>query len=77
MNTVQTFLYGLHDAGGEQLFLDAQVQGWVIFNEFVGQDPADFTGVDYSSWADRGFGGRRQTSTRLQSAGHHPGTSPI
>lgn len=56
MKTDQTFLYGLHDAGGEQLFLDSQVQGWIVFNEFIGQDPADYTGVDYSSWADQGFG---------------------
>ncbi len=56
MSSDPTFLYGLHDAGGEHLFLDAEAQGWVVFNEFIGQDPIDHTGVDYSSWADRGFG---------------------
>ena len=56
MSPEPTFLYGLHDAGGESVLLDAQVQGWIVFNEYVGQDPADASGVDFSAWADRGFG---------------------
>lgn len=56
MTTEPVFLYGLHDAGGEGLFQEADVQGWLVFNEFIGRDPGDASGVDYSSWADRGFG---------------------
>ncbi len=56
MNSEPTSIYGLHDAGGEQLFLDAGVQGWIVFNEYIGLDRADHSGVDYSVWADQGFG---------------------
>ena len=72
MSPDPTFLYGLHDAGGEHLFLDAQVQGWVVFNEFIGQDPVDASGVDYSSWADRGFG----VIVKLQHGFNPAGTIP-
>ncbi len=72
MHSEPTSLYGLHDAGGEQLFLDAGVQGWIVFNEYIGLDRADNAGVDYSAWADRGFG----VIVKLQHAFNPGGTLP-
>lgn len=72
MNSEPTSIYGLHDAGGEQLFQDAGVQGWIVFNEYIGLDRADHSGVDYSTWADRGFG----VIVKLQHAFNPGGTLP-
>ncbi len=72
MNSEPTSLYGLHDSGGEQLFLDAGVQGWIVFNEYIGLDRADNSGVDYSAWSDRGFG----VIVKLQHAFNPGGTLP-
>lgn len=50
------YLYGLHEAGGEQLMLDAGRSGWIVFNEAIGHDPADKRGADFSRWSDQGLG---------------------
>jgi hypothetical protein len=50
------YLFGLHEAGGEQLMLDAGRRGWILFNEAIGHDPADKSGVDFGRWSDQGFG---------------------
>lgn len=50
------YLYGLHEAGGEKLMLDAGRSGWVVFNEAIGCDPADKSGVDFGRWSDQGLG---------------------
>ena len=50
------YLYGLHDPGGEQIMADQGVYGWVLFTEELGNDPGNQGGVDYSRWADQGFG---------------------
>ena len=72
MNSEPTFLYGLHDAGGEHLFREAGVHGWIVFNEFIGLDGADRSGVDYSSWSDQGYG----IIVKLQHAFNPGGTLP-
>ncbi|MBX3014840.1 MAG: hypothetical protein KF832_25190 [Caldilineaceae bacterium] len=50
------FIFGLHDAGGEQLLLDAGRPGWIVFTEELGTDPRDRRGRDYRPWADKGLG---------------------
>ena len=50
------YLYGLHDAGGEHLMAERGVRGWILFTEELGADPNRQQGVDYSTWADQGFG---------------------
>ena len=50
------YLYGLHDPGGEQIMADQGVHGWVLFTEELGNDPGNQHGVNYSRWADQGFG---------------------
>ena len=50
------YLFGLHEAGGEQLMLDAGRSGWIVFNEAIGNDPADKSGVDFSRWSSQGLG---------------------
>ena len=65
-------IYGLHDAGGEHLFEEADVHGWVVFNEFIGMDDADRSGVDYSAWSERGYG----VIVKLQLGFNPDGTLP-
>jgi N-acetyl-anhydromuramyl-L-alanine amidase AmpD len=50
------YLFGLHEAGGEQLMLEAGRTGWIVFNEAIGHDPADKSGADFSRWSDQGMG---------------------
>ncbi len=50
------YLYGLHDPGGEQLMAQAGARGWILFTEELGADPNNRRGVDYSRWANDGFG---------------------
>ncbi len=50
------YIFGLHDAGGEQLMLDAGKPGWIVFTEAVGHDQNDFGGTDYSAYSNRNLG---------------------
>jgi N-acetyl-anhydromuramyl-L-alanine amidase AmpD len=50
------YLFGLHEAGGEQLMLGAGRSGWIVFNEAIGHEPADKNGVDFSRWSSQGLG---------------------
>ncbi len=50
------YLYGLHEAGGEHLFLDAGRTGWIVFNEAIGHDPKDTSGADFTRWSELGLG---------------------
>jgi N-acetyl-anhydromuramyl-L-alanine amidase AmpD len=66
------YIYGIHEPGGEQLMLDAGFPGWVVFNEVVGCDPDDRSGIDFTSFSERGLG----VICRLNH-GHEPhGTIP-
>ncbi|MGE3487928.1 MAG: glycosyl hydrolase 108 family protein [Nitrospira sp.] len=47
------YIFGLHDAGGERLMLDAGRPGWIVFTEALG---VDRSGRDYRAWADQGLG---------------------
>ena len=50
-----TYLYGLHDPGGEHLMEQAGKPGWLVFTEAIGSDPQDRSGRDYRQWSSRGF----------------------
>jgi N-acetyl-anhydromuramyl-L-alanine amidase AmpD len=50
------YLYGLHEAGGEQVVLEAGRTGWIVFNEAIGHDPADKISADFSRWSELGMG---------------------
>ena len=50
------FIFGIHEPGGEQHMLEAGRPGWIVFTEVLGHDPEDRIGVDYSAYAERGFG---------------------
>lgn len=48
-----TYLYGLHDPGGEHLMTTAGVPGWVLVTVAIGSDPGDSSpGDDRRFWAD-------------------------
>ena len=36
--------------------LAAGKPGWILFSEVLGHDPADLSGVDYSSYSNQGLG---------------------
>ena len=66
------YIFGIQEPGGEQLMLAARKAGWVLFSEVLGHDPADLSGVDYTSYASQGLG----ILVRLNH-GHEPeGTIP-
>ncbi|GIK71622.1 MAG: hypothetical protein BroJett021_06100 [Chloroflexota bacterium] len=66
------YIFGIHEPGGEQLMLAARHPGWILFSEVLGHDPTDLSGVDYTSYANQGFG----IIVRLNH-GHEPeGTIP-
>ena len=66
------FIFGLHDPGGEQLMLSARRPGWVVVNEYIGHDPDDVSGTDYSELADSGIG----VICRLNNGREPDGTIP-
>lgn len=51
-----SYLYGLHDPGGEQLMLGAGVPGWVLVTTEVGYDPNNTSGQNFSALTERGLG---------------------
>lgn len=50
------YIFGIHEPGGERLMLAARKPGWILFSEVLGHDPNDLSGVDYSTYANQGFG---------------------
>jgi hypothetical protein len=50
------FLFGVHEPGGEELMLAAGKPGWVVFTEAVGHDAEDYSGLDFSTFANDGLG---------------------
>lgn len=50
------YIFGIHEPGGEQYMLAAGRPGWILFSEVLGHDPADLSGVDYTSYAAQGLG---------------------
>ena len=50
------YIFGIHEPGGEALMLEAGRPGWIFFTEAVGHNPEDRSGVDYSSYNQRGLG---------------------
>lgn len=50
------YIFGIHEPGGEALMLTAGHPGWILFAEVLGHDPADLSGVDYTSYTSQGLG---------------------
>jgi len=73
------FLYGLHDPGGEQVMLVANVPGWVLVTVAIGSNPNDNSSgddtrfwADYRPLSDRGLG----VIVRLNNGYNPAGTLP-
>lgn len=49
------YLYGIHDAGGEQIMLDKGIPGWVLVTEKLGSNPNDQGGGNYRYLSDKGL----------------------
>lgn len=65
-----SYLYGIHDPGGEHLMADAP--GWVLCTEAIGCDPYDRSGRDYRYLADAGFTVIARLNNGYQPAGAIP-----
>lgn len=50
------YLFGIHEPGGEAYMLAAEKPGWIVFNEVVGHNPEDQSGLDFSAYSKRGLG---------------------
>lgn len=50
------YIFGIHEPGGEPYMLAADHPGWILFTEVLGHDPADLSGVDYTSYANQDLG---------------------
>jgi len=50
------YLFGFHDPGGESIMAAANRRGWIVFTVEVGSDPNDFSGMDFTPWANQDFG---------------------
>jgi N-acetyl-anhydromuramyl-L-alanine amidase AmpD len=50
------YIFGIHEPGGEGEMLAAGRPGWVLFCEAIGRDPNDHTGIDFTSFSQRGLG---------------------
>lgn len=42
------YIYGLHEPGGEYLFAESGVDGWIVYTHELGHDPTANGGLDYS-----------------------------
>jgi N-acetyl-anhydromuramyl-L-alanine amidase AmpD/prefoldin subunit 5 len=74
-----TYLYGLHDPGGEHLMTQRGVPGWVLVTVAIGHNPNDYSSGDdlrfrgnYSPLSDQGLG----VIVRLNNAYGPHGTLP-
>jgi N-acetyl-anhydromuramyl-L-alanine amidase AmpD/predicted nucleic acid-binding Zn-ribbon protein len=67
------YLYGLHDAGGEQIMLDKGIPGWVLVTEKLGSNPNDQGGGNYRYLSDRGLA----VMVRLNNGYEEDGTLPF
>jgi hypothetical protein len=47
------YIHGIHDPNGKDLM--GNRPGWIVFTEAIGSNPADHSGVDYSSYEREGF----------------------
>ncbi len=50
------YLFAIHEPGGEAYMLAAEKPGWIVFNEVVGHNPEDQSGLDFSAYSKRGLG---------------------
>ena len=68
-----SFIYGLHDVGGERFMLEAATPGWVCVSEPVGIDPTDREGKDYTHLIKQGL----SVMVRLNAGYSGVGTTPF
>lgn len=50
------YIFGIHEAGGEQIMADKGKKGWIVFTEALGRDRNNTSGKDFRPWADAGYG---------------------
>jgi hypothetical protein len=66
------YIFGMHDPGAEDIVMDKNKVGWVVFPEDLGHDAGNQGGHNYMEWFDRGFG----VISRLNHGFHGAGCIP-
>ena len=69
------YIFGVHEPGGEQVMLTAGRPGWVLFTEAIGHDPADRTGMDFTTFSRQGLGVICRLNNGYEPAGTIPHSS--
>ena len=70
-----SYIFGLHDPGGENLMAQAGRRGWIVFTVETGSNPADTGGFDFTPWADAEYGILCRVNNGYGSAGTIPHSS--
>lgn len=50
------YIYAIHDPGGEVDMAAMGTRGWIVFTVAIGHNPYDYSGNDYSSYTNEGYG---------------------
>lgn len=50
------YIYAMHDPGGEVDMSAMGTKGWIVFTVGIGHNPGDYSGTDYSSYTNNGYG---------------------
>lgn len=66
------YIYGMHDPGGEYNMAEKGTKGWIVWTREIGSNPSDYSGHDYTSWSNAGYG----VIVRLNNAYGSGGTLP-
>ena len=66
------YIYAMHDPGGEVDMNAMGTKGWIVFTVGIGHNPNDYSGTDYSSYTNNGYG----VIVRLNNGYDSDGTLP-
>ncbi len=67
-----SFIFGIHEEGGERHMAEMGRKGWILFTEGLGSDPNNNSSRDYSRWGNDGYG----VIVRLNNGYNPAGTIP-
>ena len=70
-----SYIFGMHDRGGEHLMLQKNKRGWVLVTEAVGADPDNHGGSNYTDLTNQGLGVIVRLNNGYGSAGTIPNSA--
>lgn len=66
------YIYGMHEPGGEGDMSSMGTKGWILFTCGIGHNPSDYSGTDFTSYTNNGYG----CIVRLNNGYGYDGTLP-